>query len=161
MKREAASCWMDSVDPEETILVPGVGGREASEIPRRKLCAIVQPRMEEIFILAKEKLEKSGWLGEVKSGIVLTGGTAALDGIRELAEFVFGLPVRIGVPSALVGLEKEYRNPAFSAAIGLVLLEADLHEPAENPRRQSSARKDKSEAGSLGKLLKRLKEKFV
>ena len=60
MKREAASCWMDSVDPEETILVPGVGGREASEIPRRKLCAIVQPRMEEIFILAKEKLEKSG-----------------------------------------------------------------------------------------------------
>lgn len=161
MKREAASCWMDSVDPEETILVPGVGGREASEIPRRKLCAIVQPRMEEIFILAKEKLEKSGWLGEVKSGIVLTGGTAALDGIRELAEFVFGLPVRIGVPSALVGLEKEYRNPAFAAAIGLVLLEADLHEPAENPRRQSSARKDKSEAGSLGKLLKRLKEKFV
>ncbi|TXT42208.1 MAG: cell division protein FtsA [Spirochaetes bacterium] len=97
------SCY-DSVDPEETILVPGVGGREASEIPRRKLCSIVQPRMEEIFLLARDKLEKSGWLGEVKSGIVLSGGTASLDGIRELAEFVFGLPARVGIPPALVGL---------------------------------------------------------
>ena len=161
LKREAASCWMESVDPSEMILIPGVGGREPAEIPRRKLCAIVQPRLEEIFLLAREKLEKAGWIKEIKSGIVLTGGTAMMGGIQELAESVFGLPVHIGTPPVIGGFEKEYRNPAFSTAVGLVLLEADTIAFSEPQRKPQAARKEKPKAGALGRIINLIKDKFV
>jgi len=161
LKREAASCWMDSIDPDELIVVPGIGGREPTEIPRRKLCAIVQPRMEEILLMAKEKLDKAGFLKEIKAGIVLTGGSALMAGVKELTESVFGVPVHLGTPPAIGGLESEYRNPMFATAVGLVLLEAD-EQMAMNPSRgQPAARKEKSRAANLGKIVSWLKDKFI
>lgn len=159
LKREAGACWTDLVDSEELIVVPGVGGRDPTEIPRRKLCAIIQPRMEEILLMAKDKLDKSGYAKEVKSGIVLSGGTAQLPGITELAEFVFGLPVHVGYPSMIGGLGAEYRNPAFATALGLVQIEAD-ELLAREPARGSSARKDTTQRG-IGKMVSWLRDKFA
>lgn len=161
LKREAASCWMEAIDPDELIVVPAIGGREPTEIPRRKLCAIVQPRMEEIFLMAREKLEKTGFLKEVKAGIVLTGGSALMAGVRELAESVFELPAHIGLPPAIGGLESEYRNPMFATAVGLVLLEADAELAMESARGQPAARKEKARASSLGNIVSWLKDKFI
>ncbi len=161
LKREAASCWLESIDPDELIVVPGIGGREPTEIPRRKLCAIVQPRMEEIFLMAKEKLDKAGFLKDIKAGIVLTGGSALMAGTKELAESVFQVPVHLGTPPSIGGLENEYRNPMFATAVGLVLIEAD-NQLAMNPSRgQSAAHKEKSRASSLGKIVTWLKDKFI
>jgi cell division protein FtsA len=161
LKREAASCWLESVDPSELIVVPGVGGREPTEIPRKKLCAIVQPRMEEIYAMAKEKLEKSGLMKEIKSGIVLTGGGALMSGARDLAQSVFDLPVRVGTPPAIPGLEAQYRNPAFATVLGLVLLAGDEALASGPVRRQPAARKEKTRAANLGRLVDWLKDKFV
>lgn len=161
LKREAGSCWEDTVEPDELILVPGVGGRDPTEIPRKKLCAIIQPRMEEILLMAKERLEKSGLMKEIKSGVVLTGGASIMGGARELAEYVFGLPARIGTPLSIPGLEAQYRNPGFASVLGLVLLEADEIMASEAFGKPPAARKDKAKAKSLGKLVDWLKEKFV
>ena len=161
LKREAASCWLDSVDPAELIVVPGVGGRDPTEIPRKKLCAIVQPRMEEIYAMAKEKLEKSGLMKDIKSGIVLTGGGALMSGARELAQSVFDLPVRVGNPPAMKGLEGQYRNPAFATALGLLLLAGDEALASGPVRRQPATRKEKTRATNLGRLVDWLKDKFV
>ena len=161
LKREAASCWMDSIDPDELIVVPGIGGREPTEIPRRKLCAIVQPRMEEILLMAREKLDKAGFLKEIKAGIVLTGGSALMAGVKELTESVFDVPVHLGTPPAIGGLESEYRNPMFATAVGLVLLEADEQLAMDPSRGQPAARKEKSRAANLGKIVSWLKDKFI
>lgn len=161
LKREAASCWGDSVDAEELIVVPAIGGREPTEIPRRKLCAIVQPRMEEILLMAKEKLEKSGFLKEIKAGIVLTGGSAQMAGLKELTESIFEVPVHIGIPSAIGGLESEYRNPMFATSVGLVLLEADEMLAFEPARGQPASRKEKGRTSRLGDIISWLKNKFV
>jgi len=161
LKREAASCWLESVDPSELIVVPGVGGRDPTEIPRKKLCAIVQPRMEEIYAMAKERLEKSGLMKEIKSGIVLTGGGALMSGARELAQSVFDLPVRVGNPPAMKGLEGQYRNPAFATVLGLLLMASDDALASGSVRRQPAARKEKTRAANLGRLVDWLKDKFV
>jgi len=161
LKREAATCWLESVDPSELIVVPGVGSREPSEIPRKKLCAIVQPRMEEIFLMAREKLEKSGLMKEIKSDIVLTGGGALISGASELAQSVFDLPVRIGLPPAIKGLESQYRTPAFASVLGLVLLAADEALLSDPGRRPPAARKEKPRAANLGRLVGWLKDKFI
>lgn len=161
LKREAASCWTESIDPDELIVVPGIGGREPAEIPRRKLSAIVQPRMEEIFLMAREKLEKAGYLKDIKAGIVLTGGASLMAGARELAESVFGIPAHLGTPPAIGGLENEYRNPMFATAVGLVLLEADERMASIPSRGQAAARKETARAPNLGKIVSWLKDKFI
>ncbi len=161
LKREAASCWMDGVDPDELIIVPGVGGREPTEIPRRKLCAIVQPRMEEILLMVKERLDQSGYLRDIKSGVVLTGGSALMAGMRELAESVFELPVHVGTPPAIGGLAGEYRNPQFATAMGLVLLEADAIFAEEQQHGASPSRKERAKASKMGNILSWLKDKFI
>lgn len=130
IKRESASCWPGGIDPEESIVVPGIGGRAPAEVPRRKLCSIVQPRMEEILRMAKERVEKMGYWKLIKAGIVLTGGGALMPGTAELAQSIFGLPVRVGAPVSVGGLENEYRNPQYATAVGLVLLQADTLMPA-------------------------------
>ncbi|MCE5255371.1 MAG: cell division protein FtsA [Spirochaetaceae bacterium] len=161
LKREAASCWTASIDPDELIAVPGIGGREPTEIPRRKLCSIVQPRMEEILLMSKEKLEKAGFLKEIKAGIILTGAAAQMAGLVELVESIFEVSAHVGIPGAIGGLGDEYRNPGFATAIGLVLLEADEIGPVEPTRNSGGARKEKKHGSSLGNLVSWLKDKFV
>jgi cell division protein FtsA len=131
LKRESASAWVESVESDETVIVPGVGGRAPVETPRRRLASIVQPRMEEVFGMARERVEKMGHWKHIKGGVVLTGGGALMQGAAELAQEMFQMPVRVGNPITLGGLVEEYRSPLYSTAVGLVLLGAEGSEPQE------------------------------
>lgn len=102
------------------IRIEGFGGRPEQLIPHSFLGEIIVPRVEEIFGLVSEKMQKSDIIELMRAGVVLTGGTALLPGIRELAEKVFGLPVKIGVPMGVYGLQDNVSSPIFATATGLV-----------------------------------------
>jgi cell division protein FtsA len=106
---------------EDMIEVPSVGGHKPRTVSRQILCEIIEPRMEEIFELIKMEVVKSGYDSFITSGIVLTGGTASLEGVVELAEQVFNLPVRRAVPSGITGLVDVVKSPMYSTGVGLVL----------------------------------------
>ncbi|GMO46628.1 MAG: cell division protein FtsA [Termitinemataceae bacterium] len=122
IKVGAGCCWhplLEGID--EDIIVPGMGGRSPFPIPRSEIVAIIQPRMVETFQLIKEKLAGKISARTLGGGIVLTGGGANLEGVAELAAKVFGLPVRVGTPLSVGGLEQDYRDPIYATAVGLVL----------------------------------------
>lgn len=106
---------------EETIEVPSVGGREPREVSRQILGRIVAPRMEEILALAYKEIVKSGYEDILAAGVVLTGGTALLEGITELAEQIFNMPVRRGRPAGIGGLNDVVNSPMYATGVGLVL----------------------------------------
>ena len=105
---------------DDVITVPSVGGRRPREMSRKLLCEIIEPRMDEILTLVRQELVKAGLEGRMPSGVVLTGGCAALEGLQELAEEIFEVPVRIGVPSRVGGLQDVVRSPMYATAVGLV-----------------------------------------
>ncbi|HQU71114.1 MAG TPA: cell division protein FtsA [Calditrichia bacterium] len=117
----------ESVNSSESIMVPGVGGRAPRTISRSVLVDIVAPRMEEILALTYQKMQKSELLELMAAGAVITGGAALLDGTAELAEKIWELPVRIGVPKHLGGLTASVKNPKYSTAVGLCLYGAEYH----------------------------------
>jgi cell division protein FtsA len=121
IKLEAGCCWEPFLEGDDEIIVPGVGGRAPQAILRSHVLSIIRPRVEETFKLVKEKLDRLGISRPLGGGIVLTGGGAQLLGVAELASQVFNLPARIGSPLPVGGLVGEYRNPAYSTAVGLVL----------------------------------------
>ena len=106
---------------DDILTVPSVGGRKPREISRKILCEIIEPRVEEILSLARQELMKAGLDEHIPSGVVLTGGASALDGMAELAEEIFETPVRCGRPSHIGGLQDVVRSPMFSTGVGLVL----------------------------------------
>jgi cell division protein FtsA len=113
------------VGREEKVQVPGVGGREPREIGRRLLGEIIEPRMEEIFAMALRELLRSGVADSLASGVVLAGGTSLLEGTQELAERIFNLPVRRGLPVNLKSMPEELMKPMYTTAAGLLLHAAD------------------------------------
>ena len=106
---------------DAVIEVPGVGGRTPHRLSQRALADVIEPRAEELFMLARAEIERSGTSGMLTSGIVLTGGGAVLSGMADLAERVFRMPVRLGVPLHLSGLVDVVASPMYSTAVGLVL----------------------------------------
>jgi cell division protein FtsA len=121
IKKEYGVAKEELVGDNETIKVPGVGGRPEREIKRRILSAIIEPRLEEIFTLVYRGIRKTDYIDLISGGIVLTGGTAKMNGIEDLAESIFGLPVRIGLPSGIGGLTDTVKDPIHSTGVGLVL----------------------------------------
>jgi cell division protein FtsA len=109
------------VGRDQTVKVPGVGGREPRVIARGMLGEIIEPRMEEIFTMAQREVMRSGVADSLASGLVLVGGTSLLEGTQELAERIFGLPVRRGLPINLKGMPEELMKPAYTTAAGLLL----------------------------------------
>jgi len=108
------------ISKDETIEVPSVGGREPREVSRQILGRIVEPRMEEILTMAYKEIVKSGYEDILAAGIVLTGGAALLEGITELAEQIFNMPVRRGRPIGFGGLTDVVNSPMYSTGVGLV-----------------------------------------
>lgn len=108
------------VDEDETIEVPSVGGRRPRVLPRRVLCDIIEPRVEEIFQACRHVIVETGYADMLASGVVITGGTTLLDGMPEHAEAIFRLPVRRGTPSGVGGLIDVVRSPSFATGVGLV-----------------------------------------
>lgn len=109
------------IPKDETIEVPSVGGREPREVSRQILGRIVEPRMEEILTMAYKEIVKSGYEDILAAGIVLTGGTALLEGITELAEHIFNMPVRRGRPIGFGGLTDVVNSPMYATGVGLIL----------------------------------------
>jgi cell division protein FtsA len=106
---------------DDILTVPSVGGRRPREVSRKLLCEIIEPRVEEILSLARQELVKARLDERIPSGVVLSGGCAALAGIAELAEEVFETPVRIGLPAHVGGLSDVVRDPMYATGVGLVL----------------------------------------
>jgi cell division protein FtsA len=107
-------------DDQETVEVPSVSGRKPRVLSRQLLAEIIQPRAEEIFRLVDTDIKRMGYEKSLNSGLVLTGGTALLEGLEEVAEEIFDLPVRRGEPSGLGGLMDRVRTPEYSTAVGLL-----------------------------------------
>jgi cell division protein FtsA len=109
------------VDEDDTIEVASVGGRRPRVMARRILSEILQPRAEEIFHLVWDEIRRAGYERSLNSGIVLTGGGSMLEGMSEIAEQIFDLPVRRGAPEAVGGLADHVASPTFATPVGLAL----------------------------------------
>jgi cell division protein FtsA len=121
LKRRNGCALSSMVDDEETIEVASVGGRRPRVMGRRILTDVLQPRAEEIFHMVWDEIRHAGYEKSLNSGIVLTGGGAILDGLPEIAEQIFDLPIRRGCPVAVGGsLADHVNSPAFGTAVGLV-----------------------------------------
>ena len=106
---------------DQTIKVPGVGERGARDLSRQALAEVVEPRYDELFTLVQAEIRRSGFEDVLAGGIVLTGGTSKMEGVVELAEEIFHMPVRIGAPAGVQGMIDIVKNPIYSTAVGLLL----------------------------------------
>ncbi len=121
-------------NPDESIEVPSVGDRPARRLARQTLAEIVEPRYEELFGLVRDELRRSGFEEIIVAGVVLTGGSARMEGAIELAEEVFHVPVRLGLPQQVQGLTDVVRNPVFATGVGLLLYARDNILPVRRGR---------------------------
>jgi cell division protein FtsA len=121
IKRKCGCALSGMVEEDETMEVASVGGRKPRIMARRILSEILQPRAEEIFHLVWDEIRRAGYEKSLNSGIVLTGGGAILDGMPEIAEQIFDLPIRRGCPTGIGGLADHVNSPTFGTAVGLVL----------------------------------------
>jgi cell division protein FtsA len=121
LKRRWGCALSSMVDDQDVMEVASVGGRPSRTLARRILSDVVQPRAEEMFHLVWDEIHRAGYERVLNSGIVLTGGAANLEGLPEIAEQIFDLPVRRGIPSGIGGLADHVSNPAFATAVGLLL----------------------------------------
>jgi cell division protein FtsA len=107
--------------PEEIIKVPGVGDKPPKELSRQALAEVVEPRYDELFTLVQAEIRRSGFEDLLAAGIVLTGGSSKMEGVVELAEEIFHMPVSLGSPKHVTGLKDIVRNPIYATGVGLVL----------------------------------------
>ncbi len=121
IKCQHGCCYLDKLGEDEEIAVPGVGGRDPRNVSRTILTRIIQPRMEEMFRLALNELKRSDYIDLLTSGIVLTGGASMIEGSVELAESIFDMPARLGIPDGFTGLIESAKNPMYATGVGLVL----------------------------------------
>ena len=118
MKYACALAQLASID--ETIKVPSVGDRPPRDLSRQALAEVVEPRYDELISLVQAELRRSGFEDLVAAGIVLTGGTAKMEGVVELAEEIFHMPVRLAMPHGVRGMDDILQNPIFATGIGLL-----------------------------------------
>jgi len=120
LKKKEGSTLRSLVEDNDITIVSGLGGRER-RLPRHLLCEIIEARMEEIFTLVKKEIMKTGLIDLMATGIVLTGGGSLLKGTTQMAEEIFNLPARIGIPQGIIEKDKKIQNPMFSVGVGLLL----------------------------------------
>ncbi|MDP2863980.1 MAG: cell division protein FtsA, partial [Desulfobacterales bacterium] len=121
IKIKYGSCVAKNIGSDEIIEVPGMGGRTPRKLSRQILGEILEPRMEEIFTLIKREIYRAEMENQIPSGIVLTGGSALLNDVTEMAESVFNLPTRLGKPRGISGLVDVVNNPMYATGVGLVI----------------------------------------
>ena len=163
IKIDTGCCWETMLDEDDVVIVPGIGGRPPMSIPRSQILSIIKPRMEEIFKLVKQHLDTLNLPRPLGGGVVLTGGTAQLSGVVELANSILKLPSRLGSPIAtqtLTGLVEEYRTPAYATVIGLAL-EGERRSGFDASDRAGDLRQsDKKSTALIDKLKSWLREEF-
>jgi len=141
----------DMADPAAMIDVPGVGDRDPRPMSKQALAAVIEPRVEELFTLVRGVVRESGYEDMVSSGIVLTGGTALMPGMVELAEQVFLRPARVGAPEYRGHLHEVLRSPRFATSIGLLM----------EGQAQLLRGRRVSQSGALQSVVSRMKEWFA
>lgn len=138
---------------DEIIKVPGVGDKPARELSRQSLAEVVEPRYDELFTLIQAELRRSGFEDLIAAGIVLTGGAAKMEGVIELAEEIFHMPVSLGVPRNVAGLKDIVRNPVYATGVGL--LQYGLEREKEMPTKRGSRK-----GGALSRVKNWISENF-
>jgi cell division protein FtsA len=152
VKRRCGCALSAMVGEDELMEVASVGGRKPRMMARRILSEILQPRSEEIFHLLWDEIRRAGFEKSLHSGIVLTGGGALLEGMAEIAEQIFDLPIRRGLPAGVGGLTDHVNSPAFATAVGLVTY---AHRNATNEAARAAG------AGALARAAGRLRGLFT
>ena len=137
-------------DPNEMIEVPGIGERAPRVMSRQTLAEVIEPRVEELFSLVQQVLRESGFEELLSSGVVLTGGSSVMQGMVELGEEIFHMPVRVGVPKYSGGLAEVVRNPRYATAVGLLLEGVSQMQQGQMSR----------QSGSFRAVLARMREWF-
>lgn len=132
IKRASALTQLASLD--DLIEVPSLGDRPVRQISRLNLAEIVEPRYEELLMLVQAELRRSGFEDLIAAGVVLSGGSSRVEGLVELAEEIFHVPVRIGLPQCIEGLKEVVRNPAYATGAGLLLFGKQQHLQGEHHR---------------------------
>lgn len=120
IKVNYACALKDMVSMEETIEVPSVGGRPSRGMSRHTLAEVIEPRYQELLEIAYEQIKGSGLEDQIAAGLVITGGTAKMEGAVEFAEEVFQMPVRVGKPHSVKGLAEYVDDPSYATAVGLL-----------------------------------------
>lgn len=158
LKKEFGYATEEAIIKEEDIYIKGVGARGNVKIPVTLLTQIIHVRMRELFSIIDNELRQAGFKNKIKAGIVLTGGGSLLKGSKELAEEVFGLPARIGIPLELgSGLSTEIESPEFATVGGLI--KGVPGSPAEETAKTFKLKKDKK-SFKVGSFFKRIQEFF-
>jgi len=121
IKREHACALTQLADAEESIEVPSIGDRPSRRISKQNLAEIIEPRYEELMLLVQAEIRRSGFEDLIAAGIVLTGGSSKVMGVIDLAEEIFHMPVRLGLPQYVTGLTDVVKNPIYSTGVGLLL----------------------------------------
>ncbi|MFT5395792.1 MAG: cell division protein FtsA [Gammaproteobacteria bacterium] len=121
IKVQYACALTQLANNDESIEVPSVGDRPSRRLARQTLAEVVQPRYEELFTLVQAELRRSGYESLIAAGIVLTGGSSKMEGVIELAEEIFHMPVRIGIPQYVSGLSDVVKSPIYATGVGLLI----------------------------------------
>ncbi len=121
IKKEHACALNQLAGIDDVIDVPSIGDRPPRRISRQNLAESVEPRFEELMLLVQAELRRSGFEDLVAAGVVLTGGSSKVEGLVDLAEEIFHMPVRLGYPHSITGMTDVIGNPAFSTGVGLLL----------------------------------------
>ncbi len=151
IKKTYGTCISSSIGSDEMIEVPGMGGRKPRKLSRQILGEILEPRIEEIFTLVQREIYRAGMENVMASGLVLTGGSALLDGVTDVAESIFNLPTRQGKPRGIGGLVDVVNNPMYATGVGLVMYGA---------RNQSANKFRIRDANIFNRVMNRMKRWF-
>ncbi len=152
LKRKYGCALTSMTRPDEKIEVPSVGGRRPRVMNRQMLCEIIQPRLEELFMLVEREVRRAGYTGRVNGGVVVTGGSSIMEGVPELAEQLFDMPVRRGTPRGVGGLTDVISSPMYATGVGL-----GIYGAAHRDRRKFRQVTDRN---IFDKVVARMKEWF-
>jgi cell division protein FtsA len=150
IKRRFGCALRSMADPADEFEVPGLGERGPRKLSRHALAEVIEPRVDELYQLVQQALRQSGYEELLSSGLVLTGGSSVMQGMIELGEEIFHMPVRVGIPKYVGGLSNVVQSPRFATAIGLL-----LEGVSQRQRMQQS-----QSGGSVSQALRRMREWF-
>ena len=132
-------CALRQLADDGPIGVPGVGERGVRMLSRQTLAEVIEPRVEELYMLVQAELRRSGFENLLSSGIVITGGSSAMQGMVELGEEIFHMPVRLGLPRYIGGLSDVVKTPRFSTGVGLLLYGLEQYQHNQAARQRSNS----------------------
>jgi cell division protein FtsA len=151
--KERYGCALSQLaNPNDMVDVPGLGDREPRQLSRKTLSEVIEPRVEELYSLVQTELRRSGYEELLSSGVVITGGTSVMQGMVELGEEIFHMPVRVGYPTYSGALAETVRHPRHATGVGLLLAGMQQHRSRELSRMNAS---------SFQQVLERMKSWFT